>query len=124
MYSAHAASSAGVNPTHSFMGVPLPAAKNFPAFGSRSPVAESIFPRSTPRSRFAARSNISSTSVLIMAAHPLLPSIALVAAFRDQVEVVVGGVDQIDSTRVGRGRVVDPPVVPGEDAEPFPVGDA
>src|SRR5262249_29014654 len=132
MYPAAAVSSAGTRPTHSRIGRPLPApetppsplaissvtrsagslttsiprvvkAKNFPAPGSLSPVADSIFPRSTPRRRSAARSKISSTSVLVMAAHPGLSAVALVAAFRDEVEVVVGGVDEVDSAGVGRG---------------------
>src|SRR5689334_14921593 len=151
MYSAHAVSSAAITPTHSRIGLPLPAsktrpsplsissvtrsagslttsmprvvkAKNLPASGSRSPFAESILPRSTPRSRFAARPKIVSTSVLVMAAHPGLSLIALVATFRDEVEVVVGGVDEIDPTGVRRVRVEDPAVLPGEDAQTLPVG--
>src|SRR5262249_444 len=151
MYSAAAVSSAGTRPTHSRIGRPVPAsktlpsplaissvtrsagslttsiprvvkAKNLPAAGSLSPVADSIFPRSTPRRRLAARSKISSTSVLVMAAHPGLSAFALVAAFLDEVGVVVGGVDGIDSARIGRVRVEDPVVVAREDAEAFPVG--
>src|SRR6185437_12288003 len=152
MYSAHAVSSPGTRPTHSRIGRPLPAsntrpsplaissvtrsagsfttsmprvvkAKNFPAAGSLSPVADSILPRSTPRRRFAARSKISSTSVLVMAAHPGLPLIALVAAPGDEVELVVGGVDEVDPASVGRVGVEDAAVLAGEDAETFPVGD-
>src|SRR5262249_43968737 len=140
MYSAAAVSSAGTRPTHSRIGRPVPAsktlpsplaissvtrsagslttsiprvvkAKNFPAPGSLSPVADSIFPRSTPRRRLAARSKISSTSVLVMAAHPGLSAVALVAAFRDEGEVGVGGVGEEGGA-----------VAPREDAEAFPVG--
>src|SRR5256714_7924006 len=131
MYAAHAVSSAGLRPTHSFIGLPLPAsktlpsplaissvtrsagsltttwarvtkAKNFPAAGSLRPVAESILPRSTPRRRVAARSKIVSTSVLVMAAHPESAATVFVAALRDKVEVVVGGVGQVDAARIGR----------------------
>src|SRR6185437_9098789 len=151
MYSAHAVSSAGVRPTHSRIGRPLPAsktwpsplaissvtrsagslttsrprvvkAKNFPAFGSRRPVAESILPRSTPRRRFAARSKIASTSVLVMAPQPEEPATVLVATLWNVIEIVIGGVDEIDPTCVGGVRVEDLPVVLSKDAEPFPVG--
>src|SRR5919201_5487046 len=57
-----------------------------------------------------------------MATHPGLPPIALVAAFRDDVKVVVGGVEEVDSARVRRVRMEDPPIVPGEDAETLPIG--
>src|SRR5437762_2128541 len=145
MYSAQAASSPGTRPTHSFIGRPLPAsktrpsplaissltrsagslttswprvtkAKNLPAAGSLSPLAESILPRSTPRSRPAARSKMAATSVLVTTSHPGLPLVALAAPFRHEVEVVVGGVEEVDSTCVRRVRVEDRPVVLGEHA--------
>src|SRR6266566_137224 len=134
MYSAQAASSPGLSPTHSLIGRPLPAsktrpsplaissvtrpagslttswprvtkAKNFPALGSLSPLAESILPRSTPRRRLAAPSKIVSTSVLVMAAHPERATTVFVAALRDKVEVVVSGIDEVDPTRIGRVSV-------------------
>src|SRR5213078_554806 len=154
MYAAHAVSSAGLRPTHSFIGLPLPAsktlpsplaissvtrsagslttswprvtkAKNFPAAGSLSPLAESILPRSTPRSRLAARSKIVSTSVLVMAAHPEGAATVFVAALRDKVEVVVGGVDVVDAARIGRVGVEHVPVlVLREDAGSLTVRDS
>src|SRR3954469_13880528 len=100
-------------------------AKNFPAAGSLSPLAESILPRSTPRRRFAARSKIACTSesVFVMATHPLLATLALVPSLRNEVEIVIGSVEEIDPTRVGRVRVEDGAVLLGEDAHAFPVGD-
>src|SRR6059036_3430957 len=44
-------------------------------------------------------------SVLVMAANPGKALVILVAALRDQVEVVVGDVDHVDAARVGRVRV-------------------
>src|SRR4051795_4218744 len=145
MYAAHAVSSAGVRPTHSLIGRPLPAsktrpsplaissvtrsagslttswprvtkAKNLPASGSLSPLAESILPRSTPRNRFAARSKIASTSVLVTTSHPGLPLVALAAPFRHEVEVVIGGVEEVDSPCVRRVRMEDRPVRLGKHA--------
>src|SRR5436190_2433845 len=95
---------------------------SFPAAGSLRPVAESILPRSMPRRRLAARSKVASISVLVMAAHPERAATVFVAALRDEVEVVVGGVDEVDASRIGRVGVEHVAAVClCEDAEAFTI---
>src|SRR5438034_1864677 len=58
--------------------------------------------------------------VFVVPAHPELASAVLVASLWDEVEVVVGRVQQVDPARVRRVRVEDvPALVPEEDAHPL-----
>src|SRR5262249_15617305 len=61
--------------------------------------------------------------VLVVPAHPERAGRVLVAAFRDEVEVVVRRLHDVDAARVRGVRVEDPTVVVlVEDAQPFALG--
>lgn len=61
--------------------------------------------------------------VFVVPFHPVLSSVALVAALRDEIEVVIRGVQDVDATRVRRIRMEDFVLgVPVKDADALAVG--